>query len=145
MSALGQKRTSDFYSITSLACARSAGGIVMPSALAALRLITSSYLVGAWSGVGVHLDQHIKRVHFDFGNVVSCSADRFPHDVFRDEKGGVLARSTRLRRRCFGRFSNQRLIGHPRRLECRRAAPIVRRRNRDTAMRRESTFLTGGC
>jgi hypothetical protein len=35
------------YSITSFACARSAGGIAMLSALAVFRLITISYLVGA--------------------------------------------------------------------------------------------------
>src|SRR5262249_23623959 len=38
------------YSITSLACARSAGGTVMPTALGVLRLITSSNLVGACTG-----------------------------------------------------------------------------------------------
>src|SRR5438876_11219176 len=38
------------YSITSLARARSDGGTSRPSALAVLRLITSSYLVGAWTG-----------------------------------------------------------------------------------------------
>ena len=41
---------SNFYSITSSACASSAGGTAMPSALAVLRLITSSYLVGACTG-----------------------------------------------------------------------------------------------
>ena len=39
-----------YYSITSLALARSDGGTVRPSALAVLRLITSSYLVGACTG-----------------------------------------------------------------------------------------------
>src|SRR5262245_48359373 len=38
------------YSITSLACASSAGGTVMPSAFAVLRLITNSYLVDACTG-----------------------------------------------------------------------------------------------
>src|SRR5262245_4114279 len=38
------------YSITSSARASSEGGTVMPSALAVLRLITSSYLVGACTG-----------------------------------------------------------------------------------------------
>lgn len=38
------------YSITSLACASSVGGTAIPSALAVLRLITSSYLVGACTG-----------------------------------------------------------------------------------------------
>ena len=38
------------YSITSLACASSAGGTVMSSALAVLRLIAISYLVGACTG-----------------------------------------------------------------------------------------------
>ena len=38
------------YSITSSARARSVGGTVRPSALAVLRLITSSYLVGACTG-----------------------------------------------------------------------------------------------
>ena len=44
-----EKRTA-FHSITSSARARSVGGTSSPSALAALRLITSSYLVGAWTG-----------------------------------------------------------------------------------------------
>src|SRR5262245_2501802 len=39
------------YSITSSARARSAGGTVRPRDLAVLRLITSSYLVGAWTGM----------------------------------------------------------------------------------------------
>ena len=39
-----------FHSITSSARARSVGGTVRPSALAVLRLITSSYLVGACTG-----------------------------------------------------------------------------------------------
>jgi ABC transporter substrate binding protein len=38
------------YSITALAVASSVGGTVRPSALAVLRLMTSSYLVGAWTG-----------------------------------------------------------------------------------------------
>jgi len=46
--ALGQKRTS--YSITSVACATSVVGTVMPSALAVLRFITSSNLVGCCTG-----------------------------------------------------------------------------------------------
>jgi hypothetical protein len=40
-----------FHSITSLALANSAGGTVRPSALAVLRLITNSYLVGACTGI----------------------------------------------------------------------------------------------
>src|SRR5262249_48840342 len=39
------------HSITSFACARSAGGTAMPRALAVLRLITSSNLVGACTGI----------------------------------------------------------------------------------------------
>src|SRR5262245_26870662 len=46
MSALGQKRTCLYYSITSSAVNRSFGGMVKPSALAVLRLMTRSYLVG---------------------------------------------------------------------------------------------------
>src|SRR5262249_17416081 len=38
------------HSITSSARASSIGGTPMPSALAVLRLITSSYLVGCWTG-----------------------------------------------------------------------------------------------
>src|SRR5215831_19199228 len=38
------------HSITSSARASSIGGTSMPSALAVLRLITRSYLVGAWTG-----------------------------------------------------------------------------------------------
>jgi len=38
------------YSITSSARRRIDGGNVMPRALAVLRLITSSYLVGCWTG-----------------------------------------------------------------------------------------------
>src|SRR5262249_49572579 len=38
------------HSLTSLATESSVGGIVRPSALAVLRLITSSYLVGACTG-----------------------------------------------------------------------------------------------
>src|SRR5262245_29010878 len=49
MSALGQKRTSP-YSITSSARASTAGGTARPSALAVLRLMTSSYLFGACTG-----------------------------------------------------------------------------------------------
>ena len=40
------------YSITASARASTAGGIVRPSALAVLRLITRSYLVGACTGKG---------------------------------------------------------------------------------------------
>jgi hypothetical protein len=39
-----------FHSITSSAVASSEGGTVRPSAFAVLRLITSSNLVGAWTG-----------------------------------------------------------------------------------------------
>ena len=39
------------HSITSSARASSDGGTVRPSALAVLRLITSSYVVGAWTGI----------------------------------------------------------------------------------------------
>ena len=39
------------YSITASARASTAGGIVKPSALAVLRLITRSYLVGACTGM----------------------------------------------------------------------------------------------
>jgi hypothetical protein len=46
MSALGQKRTWRIYSITSSARDNTAGGIVRPSALAVLRLMISSNLVG---------------------------------------------------------------------------------------------------
>src|SRR5258708_7101450 len=38
------------YSITSSARASSEGGTVRPSALAVLRLMTSSYFTGAWTG-----------------------------------------------------------------------------------------------
>ena len=38
------------HSMTSLAMARSDGGTLRPSAFAALRLMTSSYPVGAWTG-----------------------------------------------------------------------------------------------
>jgi len=38
------------YSITSSARANTEGGMSMPSALAVLRLTTSSYFVGAWTG-----------------------------------------------------------------------------------------------
>src|SRR6516225_6515992 len=38
------------YSITSSARERSDGGTVRPSALAVLRLMTNSYLVGSWIG-----------------------------------------------------------------------------------------------
>jgi hypothetical protein len=38
------------YSITRLACARTASGIVTPIAFAVLRLTTSSNLVGYWTG-----------------------------------------------------------------------------------------------
>jgi hypothetical protein len=50
MSAMGQKRTSAVYSITSSARPISVFGTLRPSALAVLRLITSSYLVGACTG-----------------------------------------------------------------------------------------------
>src|SRR5262245_18800522 len=52
MSALGQKRTlaGQHYSITSSARASRDGGIVRLSSYAVLRLITSSYLVGACTG-----------------------------------------------------------------------------------------------
>jgi hypothetical protein len=52
MSALGQKRTSRRlgYSITSSALASKVGATVSPSTLAVLRLMTSSYLVGACTG-----------------------------------------------------------------------------------------------
>src|SRR5262245_17436540 len=46
----GPKADIAFYSITSLACASSAGATVMPSAFAVLRLITNSYLVDACTG-----------------------------------------------------------------------------------------------
>src|SRR5262249_2422071 len=51
-----QKRTfvlqqkSNRYSIASSAVNKRFGGIVRPSALAVLRLITSSYLTGSWKG-----------------------------------------------------------------------------------------------
>ena len=51
MSALGQKRTWPAYSITSSARESSEGGTVRPSAFAVLRLIASSYLVGACTGM----------------------------------------------------------------------------------------------
>ena len=48
MSAMGQKRTSaKSHSMISSARPSTAGGITRPSALAVLRLMTSSYLVGA--------------------------------------------------------------------------------------------------
>ena len=55
MSALCQKQTHAVqqkgrYSITSSARASSVGGIVNPSALAVLRLMTNSNLVGCWTG-----------------------------------------------------------------------------------------------
>ena len=40
-----------FHSITSLALASNVGGTLRPSALAVLRLITNSYLVGACTGI----------------------------------------------------------------------------------------------
>src|SRR3974390_1753427 len=43
------------HSITSSAVTSSDGGIVSPSALAVLRLIMSSYLVGCWTGNSVGL------------------------------------------------------------------------------------------
>jgi len=46
----GPKADMANYSITSSARASTAGGIVRPSAFAVLRLITSSYLFGAWTG-----------------------------------------------------------------------------------------------
>ena len=51
-SQLGQRGSDLFYSITSSARASSIGGTSRPSALAVLRLITSSYLVGAHRQVG---------------------------------------------------------------------------------------------
>src|SRR5262249_3876294 len=45
-----RKYESVFYSITSSASASSLSGILRPSALAVLRLMTSSYLVGACTG-----------------------------------------------------------------------------------------------
>ena len=51
MSALCQKRTSANHSMILSARASSDGGTVRPSALAVLRLITSSYVVGAWTGI----------------------------------------------------------------------------------------------
>ena len=48
-----QEETFRCYSITSSARASSVSGTVRPSALAVLRLITSSYLVGAWTGKSV--------------------------------------------------------------------------------------------
>jgi len=50
MSALGQKWTSAGYSITSSVVASSDGDTFRPSAFAALRLITSSNLVGCNTG-----------------------------------------------------------------------------------------------
>jgi hypothetical protein len=50
MSALCQKQTSRLYSTTSSTRVSSEDGTVRPSALAVLRLITNSYLVGAWTG-----------------------------------------------------------------------------------------------
>src|SRR5262245_6405421 len=51
----GQKRTHAqqqlHYSITSLARERSVGGTSIPSCFAVLALITSSYLVGACTGI----------------------------------------------------------------------------------------------
>lgn len=41
---------SRYYSITSSACASTRGGIVTPSTLAVLRLITISNFVGCWTG-----------------------------------------------------------------------------------------------
>src|SRR5262249_11831540 len=50
MSAKAKSGHQRLYSITSLACASSAGETTMPSVLAVFRLITSSYLVGACTG-----------------------------------------------------------------------------------------------
>src|SRR5262245_21117821 len=50
MSALGHKRTSRSYSITSSAISRKSRGIVRPSALAVFRLITSSNFAGCCTG-----------------------------------------------------------------------------------------------
>jgi hypothetical protein len=50
MSALCHKRTLGHYSITSSAAVISDCGITSPSAVAVLRVITSSYLVGVWTG-----------------------------------------------------------------------------------------------
>src|SRR5262249_24743431 len=47
----GPKADIATYSITSSARARTDGGTVMPSAFAVLRLTTSSYLVGACTGM----------------------------------------------------------------------------------------------
>ena len=51
MSALGHKRTLESYSINSLARARRDVGTLRPSALAVLRLITNSNLIGACTGM----------------------------------------------------------------------------------------------
>src|SRR5215510_7119459 len=47
---MGQKQSLHRYSITSLARCWRGMDTTRPSALAVLRLITSSYLVGAWTG-----------------------------------------------------------------------------------------------
>jgi len=55
MSALRPKADIATYSITSSARASSAGGTVVPSALAAIRLITISNVVGCSTGMGVEI------------------------------------------------------------------------------------------
>src|SRR5215831_21427913 len=50
-SGLMQRSKHHLYSITSSARARTDGGTVMPSAFAVLRLMTSSYFVGACTGM----------------------------------------------------------------------------------------------
>src|SRR5829696_3322263 len=52
-----RKQFSPPHSITSSARARSVGGMVRPRALASFRLITSSNLVGCWTGKSVGLDR----------------------------------------------------------------------------------------
>ena len=79
MSALGQKRTCAVqqrmsalppkYSITSSAVASSVGGIVMPSALAVFRLITSLYLVALVGGLSRHIDPQACRLKSDPASV----------------------------------------------------------------------------
>jgi hypothetical protein len=49
-SGLMHRSKQHFYSITSSARVSSVGGIVSPSALAVLRLITISNLAGSWTG-----------------------------------------------------------------------------------------------
>ena len=64
MSALPPK-----YSITSSAVASSVGGIVMPSALAVFRLITSLYLVALVGGLSRHIDPQACRLKSDPASV----------------------------------------------------------------------------